>query len=151
MGKNLFCLGGQRGDMLGTSLDTVATLDAVRMEIAQRLIFGCVWLQLHGTNAGTHLALDAALAGVYILETLWQSVLMRCHPTRDATHRTEITPCAGGIDKVEHHTHDSRHEDDVPEYLSHSIPVAPAHIQLYAKHHKDEENHKESESETLVK
>ena len=138
----------------GTGQSTLATLQAVRMQIADGLAARVVGRELHRADTGTLLALH--LTGtryVDIRECLWQWCLFRSYPIGDGSHRAERTPCAWGIDERECDTNNGGHYDYCPKYLAYTSPhgkssLAPRYeTQLEAEHTEDEEYHKQSEAE----
>ena len=141
-------------NLRGTGQSTLATLQAVRMQIADGLAARIVRRELHRADAGTLLALH--LTGtryVDIREYLGQWSLLRCYPIGDGSHRAERTPCAWCIDEGECDTNDGSHHDNRPENLADACPhgkstLAPRYeTQLEAEHAEDEEHHKQAETE----
>ena len=136
-----------------TGLSTLATLQAVGMQIADSLAARVVGRELHRADAGALLALHlTGIRHVDIRECLGQWSLLRCYPIGDGSHRAERTPCAWGIDERECDTHNGSHNNYRPEHLTYASPhsqspFAPRHeTQLYAEHAKDEEHHEQSET-----
>ena len=137
-----------------TGLSTLATLQAVGMQIADSLAARVVGRELHRADAGALLALHlTGIRHVDIRECLGQWSLLRCYPIGDGSHRAERTPCAWRIDERECDTNNGGHYDYCPKYLAYTSPhgkssLAPRYeTQLEAEHTEDEEYHKQSEAE----
>ena len=137
-----------------TGLSTLATLQAVRMQIADSLAARVVGRELHRADAGALLALHlTGIRHVDIRECLGQWSLLRCYPIGDGSHRAERTPCAWRIDERECDTNNGGHYDYCPKYLAYTSPhgkssLAPRYeTQLDAEHAEDEEHHKQAETE----
>ena len=98
-----------------TGLSTLATLQAVGMQIADSLAARVVGRELHRADAGALLALHlTGIRHVDIRECLGQWSLLRCYPIGDGSHRAERTPCAWGIDERECDTNNGGHYDYCP-------------------------------------
>ena len=137
-----------------TGFFALTTLQTVGMQIADFLATALIRGELHGTDAGAHLALLFTFAAdVDICERLGKRSLLRSHPTGDGSHRTERAPHAWRIDKVQRYAHDGGHHDDCPEYSSDVAPhgqssLAPAGLrELDAEHGEDKEHHEKPETE----
>ncbi len=137
-----------------TGLSTLATLQAVGMQIADSLAARVVGRELHRADAGALLALHlTGIRHVDIRECLGQWSLLRCYPIGDGSHRAERTPCAWRIDERERNTNDGGHDDNRPENFTYTSPhsqsaLTPRHeTQLDAEHAEDKEYHKQSEAE----
>ena len=62
-----------------------------------------------------------------------------------------LAPGARRVNKRQSDADNGGHQYNVPEHTPHGIPVAPCKIHLNTKHRKDEQHHKQSESECPYK
>jgi len=106
---------------------------------------------LHGTNAGTHLALFLTCAAdVDIGKDFWQRGLLGGYPTGYGAHGTKGAPGARSVDKGKDDAYNGCHDDDVPEHSTYISPTT-SETQLNAKHGKDKEHHEQTEAEGTYK
>ena len=126
-------------DFQRASCYAVATLDAIGMDEAFRVISALIRLQLHGTYCWTESALGGTLfANHDTAIVIRNSAAAGSRPWRQCSHRAERTPCARSVNKWKCHTHNGGNQYDCPEYTPHFIPVAPCTVHLYAEHGEDE-------------
>ena len=144
----------QSHNLRGTGQSTLATLQAIWMQIADGLAARVVRCELHRADTGALLALHlTGTRHVDVCECLGQWSLLRCYPIGDGSHWTERTPCAWRIDERECDTNNGGHYDYCPKYLAYTSPhgkssLAPRYeTQLEAEHAEDEEHHKQAETE----
>ena len=114
-------------------LSTLATLQAVGMQIADDLAARVIGCELHRADASTLLALHlTGTRHVDVRECFWQWCFLRCYPVGDGSHGTKRTPCAWCIDERKRDTNDGSHDDNRPEDLAYTSPhgkstLAPRH------------------------
>ena len=120
-------------NLRGTGQSTLATLQAVGMQIADSLAARVIGRELHRADAGALLAFHlTGTRHVDVRECFWQWSFLRCYPVGDGSHGTKRTPCAWCIDERKRDTNDGSHDDNRPEDLAYTSPhgkstLAPRH------------------------
>ena len=145
-------------DLRWTSQSTLATFDAIGMQVADSLTTTVVRCELHGAYTSTALTLHLACTrNVDVRERLRQWRIFWGHPTGDGSHRTKRAPSAWRINERKYYAHDGGHDNNGPEHTTNISPKRPSAFtptsltQLYAKHGKDEYHHEQSETKRTHK
>ena len=124
------------------------------MEIARLLSTTVIGRKLHGTDAGTLLALHLACgSNVHSGIGFGQRLTLWSDPRGEGAHGTERAPCTRCIDERESDAYDGGHHNDGPEHATDTTPHSQAALtpgngecELNAKHAKDEKHHEETET-----